>query len=1067
MKLALTLLLLAWSLAVVAATFTVTTNADAGAGSLRGAITAATAAGGTNSIVFNIADQSQPGRTITLASALPPLPSNLSIDGTTQPGTPFGISGARIIISSPFSLEYVNYFEMIGVTNIQIYGLWLQGVVAGYCFHFREASNLTFGAPGKGNIIQGFAQAFDCDYLTGTDPTSTNITIQGNIMGTDANGVSTTGVLNGIDFWLRNVANLQIGGLNPGEGNLMNEQDYPMDLTETRGEDYGFVNIQGNKEGVDVTGLTRVGATVGEFEINGYNSANANITGSTAIKILITNNVTISGYSLSEIASPFLIQGNHIGVALDNVTDLIPGFNTSGNAADILLEFCGHGLVGGAVAGEKNYIAYNAEGVDEFWCGPITISQNSFFCNIFGIEPDWSTYNHPAPYANITLLTTGTVGGNALPNSTIELFYDDECPGCEGKTYIGTTTADNNGNWSYSLTATGAIVATATDTYGATSAFSTATINTTNIVVQNATCGRNNGAIKNIQVTSGTEWYWEDANGNIVANSIDLTNVGPGTYTFVTSIGGAACNATSAPYTINNIPAPVIDINNITVTQPGCGQNNGAFKYEAAFDPTASSIWLKGGDVVCANFATTNPFSGLAPGSYVLQAALNQDGNCFTQIGPIVLTNQTGPSLDVTGLQIVSTTCSQSNGAISGVTWQNTTGAVYIGWEDSSGHVIASGPSLTNVPAGLYRLAFKDGGPCDSIFTSWYRITDLSTITYDTSAMVISPASCKTANGAIAGIVATNASTYTWTDAAGNMAGNAINLSGLSGGVYSLTMTNAYGCRTQTPGFTVQQIPTPAFDYSRLQAADDTCNAGIGSIADLAMVDINRTYTWNWYDGGGPIATSAGYLKNLHAGSYEAIVADQYGCTVTSNNIALGDIELQPSLPQVSDQYIPRNTSTIIAVGNSQTGEYLLLDGPVPGATILDSSATGKLQTPDIPNDETLYVEFTRGDCNSAAAPVNIKVFDSVRIFVPNAFTPNGDGANDRWHIIIRGLTKKIQISVFDRWGREVFASADPSIYWDGTAGGHPLSGTFVYMISGVDYYNKPFRLKGTVMIIR
>ena len=90
-----------------------------------------------------------------------------------------------------------------------------------------------------------------------------------------------------------------------------------------------------------------------------------------------------------------------------------------------------------------------------------------------------------------------------------------------------------------------------------------------------------------------------------------------------------------------------------------------------------------------------------------------------------------------------------------------------------------------------------------------------------------------------------------------------------------------------------------------------------------------------------------------------------------------------------------------------------------------------------------------------------------MRIFVPDAFTPNGDGANDRWHIIIRGLTKKIQISVFDRWGRQVFSSNDPNFYWDGAAGGQPLTGTFVYMIAGSDYFNKPFLLKGTVIIIR
>jgi hypothetical protein len=48
-----------------------------------------------------------------------------------------------------------------------------------------------------------------------------------------------------------------------------------------------------------------------------------------------------------------------------------------------------------------------------------------------------------------------------------------------------------------------------------------------------------------------------------------------------------------------------------------------------------------------------------------------------------------------------------------------------------------------------------------------------------------------------------------------------------------------------------------------------------------------------------------------------------------------------------------------------------------------------------------------------------------------------------------------------------VFQSTDPNLSWDGTAAGHPLSGTFVYIVAGVDYFNHPFLLKGTLMIIR
>ena len=92
MKLTLTLLLLTYTFSVLATTFTVTSNADIGPGSLRDAINQAAANSATpNLIVFNIADQSRAGRTITIASTLPNLPANLTIDGTTQPGTPFGI----------------------------------------------------------------------------------------------------------------------------------------------------------------------------------------------------------------------------------------------------------------------------------------------------------------------------------------------------------------------------------------------------------------------------------------------------------------------------------------------------------------------------------------------------------------------------------------------------------------------------------------------------------------------------------------------------------------------------------------------------------------------------------------------------------------------------------------------------------------------------------------------------------------------------------------------------------------------------------------------------------------
>ena len=987
-------------LPVLATTFTVTSNGDSGPGTLRDAIqkAAANGLGSTNVIVFNIADQSQAGRTIALASILPLLSSNLTIDGTTQSGAPFGASNAKVIITSSAPTGF-DFFRMNSVSNIHIYGLWLKSVGTNNCFHFNYGGNLQFGAAGKGNLIQGFANVFYSDLNGGAFGTY-GVTIQGNIMGTDPTG-TTAGptTLNTIDFWLRNVANLQIGGLNTGEGNLMVEESTPMDYSNSFNNNFGSINIEGNKQGTDITGSFRLSPSHFYFSIDGWaNGINAPAPNAPA-QVNIINNVSVGGFGLFQIGGTVVVQGNHLGVGVDNSTNLITGA-TNGTAGLLSFTSCAHALVGGPDPADENYIAYGTYGVVEYYSGDVTISRNSFFCNATGIFIDW-VLPQPMPFININQLAAGSVSGTAPPGATVELFYDDECPGCEGKSYIGSTVADNGGNWSYPLTATGAIVATATDTYGATSPFSTATLDAKKIVVTNATCGRKNGSIKNISVTSGTQWYWQDASGNIVGTNTDLTDVGPGTYTFNASIGGATCGASSTPYTIVNVNLPAFDPGQLAVTQPSCGQNNGGFQYSGVFDTATDYSWSGGGATVCPDFSKTNPLDTLAPGGYTLQLALRQDPTCATQYGPYTLANAMGPSLLTANTNVIATTCGNANGSVTGMTFQNAVAPVYYAWRNSQGATISTTLDLIHVTAGKYRFVFKDGGSCDTIFTSYYTISDNGGITYDTSKMVITPATCDQPNGSITGILSNDAETYTWISlgsggssggggsggggsggtGSGPGVGNLEDLTSIDSGVYVLSMSNAQGCQAQTPGFVVQQL---------------------------------------------------GF----------------------------------PSVPQAPAQYIPRNTSATIMVTKPQKGVYELLAGPSVTAAVLDTSSTGVLHSPDVPQDETLYIVYSNGDCTSPVAPVDIKVFDSLKIYIPNAFTPNS-GVNSRWHILLQAPVKKLVVSIYDRWGALVFQSNDPNLAWDGTVAGHPLSGTFVYVVAGTDYFNRPFLFKGTLMVIR
>ncbi|MFL5742435.1 MAG: PKD domain-containing protein [Flavisolibacter sp.] len=103
------------------------------------------------------------------------------------------------------------------------------------------------------------------------------------------------------------------------------------------------------------------------------------------------------------------------------------------------------------------------------------------------------------------------------------------------------------------------------------------------------------------------------------------------------------------------------------------------------------------------------------------------------------------------------------------------------------------------------------------------------------------------------------------------------------------------------------------------------------------------------------------------------------------------------------------------------------------------------------------------------SAFVNVKVFrTNPQIFVPTAFTPNGDGLNDYFKPVAVGISKFEYFRVYNRWGQMVFSTTSTEQGWDGKIGGQQQgSNTFVWVVRGVDYTGKLIFAKGTVTLIR
>lgn len=123
----------------------------------------------------------------------------------------------------------------------------------------------------------------------------------------------------------------------------------------------------------------------------------------------------------------------------------------------------------------------------------------------------------------------------------------------------------------------------------------------------------------------------------------------------------------------------------------------------------------------------------------------------------------------------------------------------------------------------------------------------------------------------------------------------------------------------------------------------------------------------------------------------------------------------------------------------------------------------------NISSDQTYSVKVITNEGCYAYDTMSVKVFRTAPdIFVPNAFSPNGDGHNDIFRAYPVGIAQFNYFRVYNRWGQLVFSTSTPSAGWDGKINGKQQStGTFVWQADGVDYTGKKVFRKGTAVLVK
>ncbi len=291
-----------------------------------------------------------------------------------------------------------------------------------------------------------------------------------------------------------------------------------------------------------------------------------------------------------------------------------------------------------------------------------------------------------------------------------------------------------------------------------------------------------------------------------------------------------------------------------------------------------------------------------------------------------------------------------------------------------------------------------------------------------------------------------------------------------NGDVVSCILTSNVLCPTSTTitsnTLTEQVDPLTNASVSIDASSTTICS---GALVSFSATPVNggSSPDFQWQVNGADVGSnqptySTNNLTNL----------DVVSCILTSSLVCSSPT---PSQNQVTMTVNPNPTVTLMPDTIIALGQSIVLAASVIGpVTSYQWTPSTYLNNPNIdapvatPQSVTTYqVLVTTNENCTASGKVTIGVYKTLTM--PSSFTPNGDGINDIFRIPPSISVNINGFSVYDRWGRQVFFTKDPSVGWDGTAAGQvsPV-GAYVWMIQYQDTITgKTILAKGTVMLIR
>ena len=527
---------------------------------------------------------------------------------------------------------------------------------------------------------------------------------------------------------------------------------------------------------------------------------------------------------------------------------------------------------------------------------------------------------------------------------------------------------------------------------------------------------------------------------NSATGSVNLSTSILGTYTVTYSFGNGTCsNTTTASITINAQPTVVIT-------------NPAAVCAPATVDLTAAAVTAGSTAGLTYTYYTdaagtivlAAPNAVAASGTYYIKGTTAS--GCF-DIKPVVVTINPLPvaTIAYTGTPYCTT-------GMAFVTLTGAGGGTFTSSLGLSLNAVTGDINLAASAPGFYIVTYTfSNGTCSNTTTTTVAIKN-PTLVINNPAGACSPATIDLTNPAITAGSQGGLTYNYYQDPAGTIPVVNPTAVGISGTYFVKGTDLITGCSTPIDPVVVNIFAKPVISASA--SATDICK---GSVVTLTASSPGNTIDWPGVGAGNVVTATP-----LDSTIYLAIATSPNGCMDTAV-VNVGVIPFKITLTANPDPVLAGTNTTLTTNANMA---YNILSWSPSVFFANQTALTQNIIVKDTSKSFTVIGQSSGGCMDTATLFVtvdpNLKDF-----FIPNAFSPNGDGNNDVFKVYgssVRDLT----LRVYNQWGELIFESKNAQTGWDGTWKGRPQAvGVYVYVAQVTFFNNVSIKRKGTVELIR